>query len=89
MITASRTWALQDAKARFSELIDACRRDGPQMVTRRGGEAAVVVSVDEWRRLQAAARPSMRDWLLAEEPRFEFSLPDRRGYKRRPPSVLE
>ena len=45
------TWPVQDAKARFSEFLDACLADGPQMVTRRGVEAAVLVPVDEWRRL--------------------------------------
>ena len=37
------TWPVQDAKARFSELLDACLVEGPQMVTRRGAEAAVLV----------------------------------------------
>ena len=46
-------WPVQDAKARFSELLDACVRDGPQVVTRRGSETAVLVPIDEWRRLQA------------------------------------
>ena len=44
------TWALQDAKARFSEFLDACTAEGPQMVTKRGAEAAVLVPVDEWLR---------------------------------------
>ena len=37
------TWPVQDAKARFSELLTACLTDGPQMVTKRGTEAAVLV----------------------------------------------
>ncbi|NWG76071.1 MAG: type II toxin-antitoxin system Phd/YefM family antitoxin, partial [Rubrivivax sp.] len=63
------TWAVQDAKARFSELLDRCLAEGPQMVTRRGTEAAVLVPVDEWRRLRAAARPSLKDLLLSDEAR--------------------
>ena len=35
-----RTWPVQDAKARFSELLDACLAEGPQMLTRRGTETA-------------------------------------------------
>lgn len=35
------TWPVQDAKARLSEFLDACLVEGPQMVTRRGAEAAV------------------------------------------------
>ena len=49
-------WPVQDAKARFSELLDASIRDGPQIVTRRGVETAVVVPVEEWRRLTEANR---------------------------------
>ena len=52
-----QTWPVQDAKARFSEFLEACMAEGPQMVTKRGAEAAVLVPVDEWRRLQAAAPP--------------------------------
>jgi len=37
------TWPVQDAKARFSQFLDACLVEGPQMVTRRGAEAAVLV----------------------------------------------
>ena len=46
-----QTWPIQDAKARFSEFVQACINEGPQMVTRRGTEAAVLVPVGEWRRL--------------------------------------
>ena len=35
-----QTWPVQDAKARFSEFLDACMAEGPQMVTKRGAEAA-------------------------------------------------
>jgi antitoxin Phd len=37
------SWQVQDAKARFSELLDAAIEKGPQIVTRRGVEAAVLV----------------------------------------------
>jgi len=42
-----RTWPVQDAKAQLNELLDACLVEGPQMVTRRGAEAAVLVPVQE------------------------------------------
>ena len=58
-----QTWPVQDAKARFSEFLDACLQEGPQMVTRRGAEAAVLVPMHEWRRLQSAARPSLKQLL--------------------------
>ena len=59
------TWPVQDAKARFSEFLDACLLEGPQMVTRRGAEAAVLVlaPVQEWRRLQSAARTTFCRWM--------------------------
>ncbi|WP_119293486.1 type II toxin-antitoxin system Phd/YefM family antitoxin [Azohydromonas sediminis] len=77
-------WPVQDAKARFSEMLDACLNEGPQLVTRRGAEAAVLVPVDEWRRLQAAARPSLKELLLSDEARHELALPRRGAARRRP-----
>lgn len=41
-------WSLQDAKNRFSEVVDRAQREGPQRVTRRGKDAVVVVSAEEW-----------------------------------------
>ncbi len=52
-----QAWPVQDAKARFSELLEACIQEGPQLVTKRGAEAAVLVPVSQWRRLQAGAQP--------------------------------
>jgi antitoxin Phd len=78
------TWPVQDAKARFSEFLDACLADGPQMVTRRGAEAAVLVPVQEWRRLQAAARPSLKELLLSDQARADWRVPERGQARRRP-----
>ena len=44
-------WQIQDAKQRFSEMIRAVRRDGPQVITRHGEDVAVVVDIAEYRRL--------------------------------------
>ncbi len=77
------SWQVQDAKARFSELLDTAIKKGPQVVTRRGVKAAVLVPIEEWERLQKAARPSLKDWLLAPEPRFDLNL-ERRKWKSRP-----
>ena len=41
---------MTEAKAKFSEIIERARSRGPQVVTRRGCKAAVVVSVEEWER---------------------------------------
>ena len=78
-------WPVQDAKARFSELLDASIRDGPQVVTRRGVETVVVVPIEEWRRLTMANRPSLKELLLADEPRFDLDIPPRGSLKHRPP----
>ena len=45
------TWQLQEAKSRFSELVDCTLAEGPQLVTRRGEEAVVVIAAPEYRRL--------------------------------------
>jgi antitoxin Phd len=47
------TWALQEAKNRFSELVEQALHDGPQVVTRRGKEAVVVLSVEAFHKLTA------------------------------------
>lgn len=78
-----QTWAVQDAKSRFSEFLDACLAKGPQVVTRRGAEAAVLVPVDVWRRLQAAAKPSLKDLLLSDQGRGDLVLPERGQARRR------
>ena len=71
------TWQLQDAKARFSEFLDATLEKGPQVVTRRGVEAAVLVPIEEWNRLQSAVRPSLKSLLLAHQGRTENLTPTR------------
>ena len=76
-------WPVRDAKARFSELLRASLKDGPQMITLRGEEAAVLVSAVEWRRMQNAAQPTLKDILLGDGPRFDLELPDRRGFRLR------
>ena len=45
-----RTWQLKDARANFSTLVNKAISDGPQIVTRHGKKAVVVVSLEEWMR---------------------------------------
>jgi antitoxin Phd len=82
------SWQVQDAKARFSEFLETALKEGPQIVTRRGVEAAVLVPINDWRRLQRAARPTLKQLLLAAEPRFEGLVRERRTLRRRPPLRL-
>jgi len=59
-------WQLQDAKNRFSELVTEAQRSGPQVVTRRGVETAVVLSIDDYRELtRKRRRRSLVDVLLS------------------------
>lgn len=78
-----RSWPVQDAKARFSEMLDSCLKEGPQLVTKRGVEAAVLVPAKEWQRLQDSARPKLKELLLAASPRADLTLPRRGGLRRR------
>ena len=82
-----KSWPVQDAKARFSELLDTCLREGPQMVTKRGAEAAVLVPARDWQRLQQVARPTLKDLLLAPTPRGGLDVPKRGRLRRRTPDA--
>jgi prevent-host-death family protein len=77
-------WQVQEAKAKFSEFLDKAIREGPQVVSRRGVAAAVLVPIEEWESLQKRARPTLKDLLLSDENRFEIDLPPRGKFKRRP-----
>ncbi len=54
------TWTVAEAKAKFSEVLERARSDGPQAITRHGRAAAVVVAAEEWE------RKTKRDGNLAE-----------------------
>ena len=77
------TGTVQHAKAKFRELLEACVRDDPQIVTKRGLEAAVLVPMAVWQRLRASARPSLKQLLLSDAGRGEFPIPKRRQARRR------
>jgi prevent-host-death family protein len=79
------TWQLQDAKARFSEFLDAAIEKGPQVVTRRGVEAAVLVPIEEWRRMKQSNRPTLKDLLLGDGHRFDLEIHKRTKWKLRQP----
>ena len=84
-----KTWQVQDAKARFSEFLTASIEDGPQVVTRRGIEMAVLVPIEQWRQLERMARPSLKDLLLAPEPQVESLTPPRSAQRHRPAPTLD
>ncbi len=57
------TWQLQEAKSRFSEVVDLTLKEGPQMITRRGEEAVVILAANDYRRLSGQT-PRLMDCLL-------------------------
>jgi antitoxin Phd len=81
-------WPVQDAKARFSELLNACIAEGPQVVTRRGAQTAVLVPIAEWIRLNNAARPSLKALLMTDTGRTDLVIPERGSARRRPLAAL-
>ncbi len=80
-----KTWPVQDAKARFSEMLEACLEHGPQLVTKRGSDAAVLVPMDEWRRLKGPSARTLKELLLTDEARGDLLIPPRGRHKRRSP----
>ncbi len=56
-------WQVQQAKTRFSEVIEEAQRKGPQMITRHGAERAVVMSIEDFRAL-TAHKPGLKEYLL-------------------------
>jgi antitoxin Phd len=83
-----KTWPVQDAKARFSELLETCLREGPQLVTRRGQKAAVLVPAADWQRLMATAKPTLKELLLSDVARGDLQIPPRGKLRRRNPHSL-
>jgi antitoxin Phd len=70
-------------------LLDKTLKKGPQIVTRRGVAAAVLVPIEEWKRLQQAARPGLKALLVASAGRAKDLAPERGGPRRRPPVELD
>ncbi|MFY9780184.1 MAG: type II toxin-antitoxin system Phd/YefM family antitoxin [Candidatus Baltobacteraceae bacterium] len=67
------TWQVQDAKTRFSELIERARTEGPQTITRHGRERAVLLSIEDYRAL-AAHKPDFKAYLLGGPKVEDFPL---------------
>jgi antitoxin Phd len=83
------SWPVQDAKARFSELLETCLREGPQTVTRRGRPEAVLVSAKEWEVASRGKTIDLKSWLLAPIPRGDLMIPLRGKAKSRKPPELD
>ncbi len=80
------TWPVADAKARFSELLDAAEKEGPQVVSRRGIETAVVVPIAEWKRLQRSTA-NMVDPLTDPNGPHDIEIPVFSNFKLHPATL--
>jgi prevent-host-death family protein len=76
---ARSRWRLQDAKARFSELVRMAHSDGPQHVTVHGRDAVVVVDADEFNRLKGARTGQLLIDALQASPHRKIELEPRRS----------
>jgi antitoxin Phd len=78
-----KTWPIENAETRFGELLETCLREGPQLVTQRGVEAAILLPIAEWHRLTRSANPTLKELLLTDTGRTEFEIPPRGGRRGR------
>ena len=69
-------WQVQQAKSHFSEVIERAQKEGPQTITKHGVDTAVVLSVEEYRRLKGPER-TLIDLLLGGPKFDDFELPPR------------
>ncbi len=78
------SWPVQDAKAKFSELLETTETSGPQTITRRGVEKAVLVPIEQWRTINRQLKPSLLE-ILQSGPKFDLQIPPRGQWKMRKP----
>jgi prevent-host-death family protein len=71
-LSSQGAWTVAEAKAKFSEVVERAKRDGPQTITKNGRLTAVVVSVDEWER--KAHRTGSLATFFAESPLRESGV---------------
>jgi len=63
-----QTWTVAEAKAKFSELLDKAKSEGPQKITKHGRTTAVVVDAEEWER-KAERKGNLAEFLTTSPPR--------------------
>jgi prevent-host-death family protein len=64
-------------------MLETCLREGPQVVTKRGADAAVLVPATDWQRIKRAAKPTLKELLLTDDARGDLNIPPRGGRRRR------
>ena len=83
MNSTLHTWPVQDAKARFSEMLDTSIAEGPQVVTKHGKAAAVLVPIRQWEALQSVGKRTLKQVLLAAAAPTGLNIPSRGNLKLR------
>ena len=76
-------WPVQDAKARFSEMLDTSLAEGPQVVTKHGKATAVLVPIRQWNALQSSNKRTLKQLLLDRDVVADIPVPPRGGLKLR------
>jgi len=76
---AGRHWLLQDAKARFSELVRRVHSEGPQHVTVHGRDEVVVISAEEFRRLKGDRKGDALIEVLQSSPHRDVDIAPKRN----------
>ena len=66
-------WQVQEAKARFSEVVEKARTEGPQTITRHGRERAVLLSIEDYRAL-LSRQTDVRELLLGGPKVDDFTI---------------
>lgn len=66
------SWQIQEAKSKFSELIEVAMSKGPQKITKRGEEIAVILSKKDYEKLQNSNRGFLEEILNA--PRIDLTI---------------
>jgi prevent-host-death family protein len=80
-------WALQDAKAKLSEVVNTAKREGPQIITRRGVEEVAVVPIEEWRKMNRKGKWALLE-ALQSGPQYDLNIPPRGRLRMRKPVVF-
>lgn len=77
------TWPVQDAKARFSEMLETSLAEGPQVVTKHGKAYAVLVPIRQWDALQSSSKNTLKQLLLDRSVIADIPVPARGELKLR------
>ena len=88
-----KTWTIEDAREDFDAVLRASETEGPQIVSKSGKAAAVLLHIEQWRRMEERPKPDHEAFaklLMAPEPRTEnLAAPRVRPTNLRPPPTFE